>query len=459
LSHRAFDLQLCRGDRPVDIMVAIVDHFEPVYQPTANAAAQSVQAWCEAYEGIASRHRDADGRPPQHSWFFPAEYPNPECLKPLSASAFRGFGEVEFHLHHGFDTHESFAAKLRAGLEWLNRHGAMLTAEPQPLQRFAYIAGNWALDNGASDRALSGCESELLALRENGCYADFTFPALGSRAQPRKTNAIYYARHEPGPKSYDSGHDLVVNGSACGDLLIFQGPLVVNWKTGKFEDGGLENWAPPSPDRLDLWLRANVHVQGRPEWIFVKLYTHAVQSSAAFLGPGLDALFEAMDTRWNQPPFRLHYVTAREAYNIAKAAEAGHDGNPGDFRDFVMPPPANRHICCSGPWRLLSYSPDHLSVRFPEAGPMRLDCDLGLRVSAPDSLQRFDAWFQAGRLSALQFEGEGAFEVTSGGITRHFASDTLSRLRATWTDAKPSSPQPLEVSERLVASPAEVVTR
>src|SRR5262249_24038379 len=179
-------------------------------------------------------------------------------------------------------------------------------------------------------------------------------------------------------------------------------PLVVNWEAGKFEDGGLETWMPPSPTRLDLWLRANIHVKGRPEWIFVKLYTHAVQSSAAFLGPGLDAMLEAMEQRWNQPPFRLHYVTAREAYNIAKAAEAGIDGSPGDFRDFVIPSPANRRIGCSSPWQLLSYSPDHLSVRFPEAGPVRLDCDLGLRVSTTDCLQRFNAWFQAGRLAALQ---------------------------------------------------------
>lgn len=35
------------------------------------------------------------------------------------------------------------------------------------------------------------------------------------------------------------------------------------------------------------------------------------------------------------------FVVAREAYNIIKAAEAGHDGNPGDFRDFDIPPPAN----------------------------------------------------------------------------------------------------------------------
>ena len=35
----------------------------------------------------------------------------------------------------------------------------------------------------------------------------------------------------------------------------------------------------------------------------------------------------------------LHYVSAREAYNIVKAAEAGMQGNPGDYRDFHLPPP------------------------------------------------------------------------------------------------------------------------
>ena len=40
----------------------------------------------------------------------------------------------------------------------------------------------------------------------------------------------------------------------------------------------------------------------------------------------------AMERWWNRPPFRLHYLTAREAYNLVKAAEAGHSGDPNDFR-------------------------------------------------------------------------------------------------------------------------------
>ena len=35
------------------------------------------------------------------------------------------------------------------------------------------------------------------------------------------------------------------------------------------------------------------------------------------------------------------YLTAREAYNVAKAAEAGHAGDPAAFRDHVLGPPAS----------------------------------------------------------------------------------------------------------------------
>jgi hypothetical protein len=35
----------------------------------------------------------------------------------------------------------------------------------------------------------------------------------------------------------------------------------------------------------------------------------------------------------------LHYVTAREVYNIIKAAEAGMQGDPGQYRDYILPAP------------------------------------------------------------------------------------------------------------------------
>ena len=41
------------------------------------------------------------------------------------------------------------------------------------------------------------------------------------------------------------------------------------------------------------------------------------------------------DTYNDGVAWRLHYVTAREMYNIVKAAEAGETGDPGRCRDYV----------------------------------------------------------------------------------------------------------------------------
>jgi hypothetical protein len=410
--HRPLDLRRIGRDRPIDVIVLVADHYEPARSFGDAAAVESVRSWCAVYEELAERHRDADGRSPQHTWFYRYDYPNPGCVQALSESTFRGFGEVEFHLHHGYDTHANFAATLRDGLGWFNRFGAMRTAEPRPRQRFGYVAGNWSLDNGDGNASYSGCNTELLALRDAGCYADFTFPAFGSPAQPRKSNAIYYATDDPGPKSYDTGTDVVLGREPSGDLMIFQGPLTIDWRAGRFEDGALETFAPPHPRRLDRWLSAHVHVKGRPEWLFVKLHTHAMQSRDTFLSPATDALFEAMETVWNRPPFRLHYVTGREAYNLVKAAEAGHAGDPDDYRDFLIPPPANRRVYSSLPWRLLSYGPDRVHLEVLEEGPVRLEFAEGPLHSVAGRVRELEAHVRDNKIVSLRIEGEGAIDVS-----------------------------------------------
>jgi hypothetical protein len=394
-------------DRPIDVMVLVADHFEPARRFGDEAAAEAVRSWCAAYEALAAPHRDADGRPPQHTWFYRYDYPNAGCVRALSGSCFRGFGEVEFHLHHGPDTHETFAATLRAGVDWFGRFGAMRGAEARPRQRFGYVAGNWALDNGAGDDRLSGCPTELWALRDAGCYADFTFPSLGSRAQPRLTNAIYYATEDGRPKSYDTGVRVAVGRPPSGDLMIFQGPLAVNWSGGCIEDGVVEDCSPPDPARLACWLRGHVHVPGRPEWVFVKLSTHAMQSRASFLSPATGDVFAAMAKWWNRPPFRLHYVTAREAYNIVKAAEAGHAGDPNDYRDFEVARPANRVVACTLPWHLLSYSPERVHLRVLEPGEARLEFAEGGLRALRGPIREVEVRSEGDRLQALRVQGEG----------------------------------------------------
>ena len=52
------------------------------------------------------------------------------------------------------------------------------------------------------------------------------------------------------------------------------------------------------------------------------------------------AMHEALAAHYNDgSQFALHYVTAREMFNVARAAMDGHRGNPNDYRDYVLPPP------------------------------------------------------------------------------------------------------------------------
>ena len=193
--------------------------------------------------------------------------------------------------------------------------------------------------------------------------------------------------------------------------MIFQGPVSIDWRSGCVEDGALENTSRPHPRRLAGWLSANVHVPGRPEWLFVKLHTHAMQNRASFLSADTDAVFAAMETWWNRPPFRLHYVTAREAYNLVKAAEAGKSGDPNDYRDFEIPPPANRFVHCDAPWRLLSHTPERTRVEVLEAGSARLEFAHGSLASVAGRIREVEARYRDGQMIDLHIDGEEPYEV------------------------------------------------
>jgi hypothetical protein len=416
--HRSFDRARFGPDQEIDIMVLVVDHFEPGDRDGPVAAAESVSDWCANYREIAANHRDADGRMPQHTWFYRAEYPNYECIRVLSEYCYHGCGEIEFHLHHGFDTHASFCDKLAAGVAFFNQVGAMLSLEPVPKKRFGYIAGNWALDNGVGDDTKSGCNTELRALRDAGCYADFTFPALGSKAQPQTINSIYYATDTPGPKSYNTGRDVAVGAEPVGDLMLIQGPLSLVWSKGCIDDGAIESYRPPSPSRLHTWLKANVHVQGRPNWIFVKLHCHGMQSKDVWQGRALNETIAAMCKEWNTHPFRLHFVTAREAYNIVKAAELGKDGDPNEYRDFIIPPPANTRIYCDKPWHLQAFSPERVALRSLDSKECLSATFHGLPIeSVAGRIDTMDISLRDDRAD-VRVTGDGPIEVVESGIRR-----------------------------------------
>ena len=159
-------------------------------------------------------------------------------------------------------------------------------------------------------------------------------------------NSLYYDEgNEARPKSHDGGTKVKVGGEALKQLMIIQGPLTLNWRRRKFgiipriENSDICSTNPPTDGRINLWVKQNISVLNKPDWAFVKVHTHGAQEKnmSVLLGDSLDSMFSHLETNYNDGEnFVLHYVTAREMYNIIKAAEAGKNGNPGLYRDFLI---------------------------------------------------------------------------------------------------------------------------
>lgn len=339
---------------PVDIILALVDHYEPhVGQPAKQLARARVEDWVARYPAVAERHRDWDGRAPAHSFFYPwDEYDEWEIARIAELCGW-GFGEIELHLHHRDDTSSTLRQKLRDAIAAFRAHGA-LPAWRDGAPAFAFIHGNWALDNSRIEhgRNFCGVNDEITVLLQEGCYADFTFPAWPHLSQPRRLNSLYYAIDDPGkPKSHDDGLPVVAGKPVTSPnmLLIVQGPLVPHWKRGggllrpAMDDSDLASYRRYHPARLDRWARAGISVQGRPDRVFIKLHCHgaADPNRESLLGADLEALFSDAEARYNDGrAYRLHYASAREMYNIIKATEAGFKGDVDSARDWVLAPPA-----------------------------------------------------------------------------------------------------------------------
>jgi hypothetical protein len=336
---------------PVHVMFCFVDHFEPAWKrPGAYVEAARVDRWCDGYPALASRFEDADGRAPQHTFFFPEEEYRAEHLDKLAKLCAAGFGEIEVHLHHDNDTAEGLRTKLRHFVEVLHeRHGALSVDPVTRRIAWAFIHGNWSLDNSRPDGRWCGVNDELRVLAECGCYADFTLPSAPSDTQTSTVNSIYYATDDPlRPKSHDRGAAVRVGTPPSGDLLIVQGVLGWDWSSRKLgvlpriENSDIRAGQLPSRARVDRWIELAPAVRGRPEWKFIKVHTHGAPETQhdALLGSASAAMYEYLGSRYNDGrDFVLHYVSARELFNIVKAAEAGLTGDPDEYRDYLLPRP------------------------------------------------------------------------------------------------------------------------
>jgi len=337
-----------RNGGPRHVLFAFCDHYEPLWKTKdRKIGAERVRVWHHGYPALVGPFRDSDGRPPRHSFFFPGEEYEPEYLDALASLARRGLGEVELHLHHDADTAVGLRKSIADYLALYAGHGH-LTRGPDGRPRYAFIHGNWCLANARRDGRWCGVDEELPLLFDTGCYADFTFPAAPDESQPPIVNQIYWPDGDLARRrAQDTGSPARVGESHADRILMIEGPLAFTLRPGRLFAPRIENAAvtaddPPTPARIRSWVRQGICIAGRPDWIFVKVHTHGApeKQAAALLGDAGRMLHTELTTRYNDGErFRLHYVTAREMFNIAMAAMDGRDGDPGAWRDYRLPPP------------------------------------------------------------------------------------------------------------------------
>lgn len=73
--------------------------------------------------------------------------------------------------------------------------------------------------------------------------------------------------------------------------MIIQGPLMLYplLKNGKFHllsTGGcsISTGVPTTKKRVDLWVKTNIHIKGKEEWVVIKCHTHGALSGETVLG-------------------------------------------------------------------------------------------------------------------------------------------------------------------------------
>jgi hypothetical protein len=104
------------------------------------------------------------------------------------------------------------------------------------------------------------------------------------------------------------------------------------------ENSSLTGRGPATLHRLANWKRAAISVKGRPDWLFIKLHCHGMdpRHEDAMLGTPMQEFLRKLVDGAEERNEVLHFVSAREMVNMILAACDGHEGNPGDYRDYRL---------------------------------------------------------------------------------------------------------------------------
>lgn len=341
------------------LMVIVANHFEPSWKDDnsfcdLNTQARRIKSWVKQARATGAQLRDHDGTPFRHTYFYPGEQYHRPLLEMLADLEAEGLGEVEIHLHHGVERPDTADRTRRALVEFRDllaeEHQCLSREDGDPRPRYAFIHGNLALANSMGGRCC-GVDNEMEILAETGCYADLTLPAAPQKAQALMINAIYQCGRPLNERApHRTGRRLRV-GAQVRLPIILTGPLVLDWRLRasglptlprpRLDDGALTSKYPVDAERLNRWRNTRITVEGRPDWIFIKLYCHGFfkGDQEATLGPSMLRFWaETIESADRDGRFKIHFVTAREAFNIVMAAVDGRNGDPNLCRDYRLRP-------------------------------------------------------------------------------------------------------------------------
>lgn len=352
---RQLTKQKADPNKPIDLFFAMTDHYEPGTNGVPEAEERErVDFLLKRYPEIVDRFKDHDGRVAKRTWFYPPHYHRYGALRKLVKLCDDGYGEVEIHLHHGKhepDTPENLRETLLEIVKDYEQFG--IFGQVNGESKYGFIHGDWALANSRGGQ-FCGVNEEIDILRETGCYADYTHPSR-PETTPRQINSIYYAEGwRDKPKSYNRGIEAEAGkpGDESDRLLLIQGPLHPLQLTEKLSSvrpiGDEVAGSPYTTEaRIKKWIETGVHVKGNPNWVFIKTHTHGATDADSVLGEEFEQILKHLTEHYNDGRrYRLHFVTAREMYNLVKAVEDGKsDQDPITLMDYIVKPPKYNTAC------------------------------------------------------------------------------------------------------------------
>lgn len=343
---KEFVRRVSKPDSVTHVIVVVANHYEP---GLGEQAVRRIEDWWKQARWLGNTVRDHDGTPFRHTNFYPAEQYDRHLLELLAGMQREGFGEVEVHLHHGIDRPDTAENTRRMLVDFRNtlveEHKCLSREISTGAPRYAFVHGNWALANSAGGR-FCGVDNEMEILSETGCYADLTLPSAPDESQAARINAVYQCgRPLNERKPHHVGPDVKV-GDKLTLPVIMTGPLVFDWRRKvhgiplpRVDDGCMAANYPLTIERFNRWRGAGIGVKGRPDWVFIKLYCHGFfpWDYDMMIGEPVKRFWlEVMELAERTRQFKLHFASAREAFNMIVAAVENQPGDPGRYRNYRL---------------------------------------------------------------------------------------------------------------------------